>query len=102
MKFGMTDDQFQLLHKLVITPLKQNNAKVFIFGSRVGSKFHQHSDVDILFQLPANVQLPAGFISQIRENIEESRFPFIVDLVNKTELASSYHQSVFSTMVEVE
>ena len=101
MKFGMTDEQYQLLNKLVIEPLKKNNAKVFIFGSRVGTKYHSHSDIDILFQKPDASTLPAGLLSEIREAIEESRFPFTVDLVDKEELASSYRSSVLATMVEV-
>lgn len=101
MKFGMTDEQYLLLDKLVIEPLKKQTAQVFIFGSRTGTKHHPHSDVDILFQMKNNDFLPPGFLSKIRENIEESRFPFTVDLVDRAELASSYQQSVFASMVEV-
>ncbi len=101
MRFGMTDEQYRLLSKLVLEPLKEHNVKVFIFGSRVGMKYHPHSDVDILFQRPDSTVLPAGLLSQIREDIEESRFPFVVDLVDREELVSSYRPSILATMVEV-
>lgn len=38
MRFGMTKEQYQILEDLVIAPLKQNNVRVFIFGSRTNSK----------------------------------------------------------------
>ncbi len=96
----MTVEQYQLLNKLVIQPLKNHNAHVFIFGSRVNLKHHPHSDVDILFRL-GGATLPSGFLSRIKEDIEESRFPFTIDLVDEAELASSYRDSVLKTIVEV-
>lgn len=101
MKFGMTQEQYQILEDLVITPLKQNNMRVFIFGSRTNSNHHSHSDVDILFQTKTSSSLPPGFISQIKESIEESRFPFSVDLVAEKDLASSYREAVFANRIEV-
>lgn len=101
MKFGMTEEQFNILEQLVIQPLKKQNARVFIFGSRTSSKHHSHSDVDVLFQLPESSELSSGVLSQIRENIEESRFPFTVDIVNARELAKSYLPSVESSKIEV-
>jgi len=63
MKFGMTEEQFNILELLVIQPLKKQNARVFIFGSRTSSRHHSHSDVDVLFQLPENVDLSSGVLS---------------------------------------
>ena len=101
MKFGMTDSQWKILEETVISPLKSKNIQVFIFGSRARGQFHPHSDVDLLFHIPAGVKLPSGLISQITENIEESKFPFTVDLVNKDELAESYRDGVLSEMIEI-
>lgn len=99
MKFGMNEEQYALLDQLVLTPLKKQNCQVYVFGSRVRGTHHPYSDIDLLFK-PTDAQpLPAGFLSQIKENIEESRFPFTVDLVNEEELASSYRDSVLSSRV---
>ena len=101
MKFGMTSTQFKMLEDMVITPLKSSGAKVYIFGSRVAGHQHSHSDVDLLYSLPEKKDLPAGFISNITESIEESRFPFKVDLVNEEELALSYRERVMSERIQV-
>ncbi len=95
----MTDEQFGLLDRIVIQPLKVQGADVFIFGSRVTGKHHSHSDVDLLFRVTKD--LPLGFISNIKEAIEESRFPFTVDLVSEQELAQSYHDRVNAEKIRV-
>lgn len=101
MNFGLTPEQFQILDQLVIQPLKKQGCQVYIFGSRTTSKFHSHSDVDVLFSVPPTSKLASGLLSQIHEDIEESRFPFKVDLVNEKELAASYRHSVLSSRVAV-
>lgn len=101
MKFGMTDEQYSILDKLVITPLKNKNCQVYIFGSRVQGTNHSHSDVDLLFKVPTDQILPSGFLSKIKEDIEESRFPYIVDFVNEDELATSYRANIFSSRVSL-
>ena len=102
MKFGMTEEQFELLKRLVITPLKALGAEVFIFGSRVGTSYHHHSDVDILYSFGAGKTVDAVAVSKIREAIEESRFPFKVDLVDEKDLAESYRSGVSRTRQAVD
>ncbi|NCN41778.1 nucleotidyltransferase domain-containing protein [bacterium] len=99
MKYGMTPSQYKILENLVIQPLKDSGARVFIFGSRVTEAHHPHSDVDLLYKL--SDELPPSLISDVKENIEESNFPFAVDLVNDSELASSYRESVESQLEEL-
>lgn len=88
MKFGMSEQQFKLLEQIVIDPLKSQGAKVFIFGSRTTGKHHSHSDLDLLYRLENN-SLPPGFLSDLKEAIEQSKFPFTVDLVDDHTLAKS-------------
>ena len=101
MKFGMNNQQYEILNKLVIGPLKKQGAQVFIFGSRTGDQHHPYSDVDLLFKLAPSTLLPSGFIAKIKEDIEESKFPFKVDLVDDQALANSYRPSVYSQMIEL-
>lgn len=96
MKFGMSNHQLELLNSIVVEPLKKAGAEVFIFGSRAIGKHHPNSDVDLLYSLKGQDKLPDGFISQVKERIEESRFPFTVELVMDSDLAESYRKSVES------
>lgn len=99
MKFGISDSHFQLLSKLVVEPLKDKGARVYIFGSRVTGRHHPHSDVDILYSV--DQRLPTGFLAEVKERIEESRFPYTIDLVAERDLADSYRENVFRQRQEV-
>ena len=99
MKFGITSSQFEILDQLVIQPLKNQGAKIFIFGSRTTDNYHSHSDVDLLYQMPESRQLSTNILSDIKETVEESKFPFSVDLVASEDLAKSYRETVQSQIV---
>lgn len=99
MKFGIEDRHFDILRRAVIDPLKAKGARVYIFGSRITGKHHSHSDVDLLFSV--DEPLSAGFLATVKEQIEESNFPYTVDLVDEKELAESYRGSVFSQRQEL-
>ena len=92
----MSPAQWALLDTLVIQPLRDLGAEVYLFGSRVSGRHHPHSDVDLLYRVSR--PLPAGVIARITEAIEESRFPFKVDLVNEKDLAESYRKNVLASM----
>jgi uncharacterized protein len=90
MKYGLTDQQLSLLSDLVISPLKAHGATVWIFGSRARGDHKPFSDIDIMFKPQTGKELPSGFLSRLREDLEESRLPFKVDLVDLNEMAESY------------
>ena len=79
MKFGLSDEQFQILNQIVVSPLKSHGAAVWIFGSRARGDHKPFSDVDIMYERKDSTQFPKGFISHLREEIEESRLPFKID-----------------------
>jgi uncharacterized protein len=93
MKYGLNDQQFAMLLDLVINPLKVTGATVWIFGSRARGDYKPFSDIDLMYELPKGLSLPTGFISQIKEKIEESRFPYKIDLVDAQDMAQSYREN---------
>lgn len=99
MKFNLSDSEYNQLTKLVIEPLKKSGLKVYIFGSRARGNSHPFSDIDILYSYENIEPEFNASISQIKEAVEESNFPFKVDLVNEKDLAASYRESVFKERV---
>lgn len=94
MKFGLSKEELTLLEKLVVAPLVEQGATVWIFGSRARGDYNRYSDIDILFRCDDQKALPPGFLYDVKTNIEEARIPFKVDLVNERDLAETYRQSV--------
>lgn len=92
MNFGIEKQYFEILNSLVIQPLKDHGAQVWIFGSRATGGYKKYSDVDLLFEI--SKELPQGLIFEITSAIEDSRFPYKVDLVERSKLALSYKDQV--------
>lgn len=99
MTFGLNPEELKLLMDLVIKPLKSYGASVWIFGSRARGNFKPFSDIDLLYSLDNDHQLPQGALFQIKDAIEESRLPYKVDIVSESELAASYRDNVLSERV---
>lgn len=94
MRFGLTEEEFALLQKLVVEPLKKLDCQVWIFGSRARGEPQKFSDIDLLYQTAPDKSLPSGLLSEILENAEESRLNYKIDLVHQSDLASSYRSNV--------
>ncbi|MGE4132943.1 MAG: nucleotidyltransferase family protein [Bdellovibrionales bacterium] len=99
MRFGLTESQFSALSEIAIQPLKAAGARVWIFGSRARGDHKPFSDIDVLYSFSGGH--PSGLVGQVAENLEESRLPFKVDLVNEQDLAPSYRAGVLDARVEV-
>ncbi|MFW7382126.1 MAG: nucleotidyltransferase family protein [Oligoflexus sp.] len=91
MKFGISREHWSWFETEIVAPLKAHGAKVFLFGSRARGTHKKFSDLDILIESQDDLSLLIGFLS---EKLEESNFPFKVDLVDARELANSYKKSV--------
>lgn len=99
--YGLTKEQFKKLQQNLIEPLKQKKARVFIFGSRANGTFKKFSDID-LFYIPAeNNPITDSFTYQLLSSIEDSNFPFKIDLMNYDHIAVSYKPSVDRDKIEL-
>lgn len=99
MKFGLSNEDWDLLNRLAIVPLKQSGCKVFIFGSRARGDQKKFSDIDLLFA--SSTSLPLDVIGKIRSELEESDLTIKVDLVQESELANSFRDGVMKERIEV-
>ena len=101
MKFGLSNEQFQILYQIVVSPLKSHGATVWIFGSRARGDHKPFSDIDLMYETSDNSPLPIGFISHLREEIEESRLPLKVDLVDFQDMADAYKMTALADRVQI-
>lgn len=95
--FGLTKEQYNLLNTIAIEPLKKENCKVWVFGSRATNKFRKFSDIDLLYESSAELEL--SFIFKIKTDLEDSNFPLKVDIVNINDLAGSYKEDILKSRV---
>lgn len=89
MKYGLNENEFDILMSLAVDPLKEAGARVWIFGSRARGDHRSVSDVDLMYSFGA-ITPPRGLFYRITTDLEESRLPFKVDLVAEDSIAASY------------
>lgn len=97
--YGLSTEQLAYLDQCVVAPVEQHGGKVWLFGSRARGDQQPYSDVDILIE--GDKSQLYNVLSDIREQLEESNFPFAVDLVLAEELAGSYAASVRRDRVQL-
>jgi predicted nucleotidyltransferase len=85
--FGLTQDELEILQKIVVRPLAERGAKVWCFGSRASGTHSQYSDVDLMVEAAEDL---SQLISELREAIIESSFPYKVDIVDLKDFAQAY------------
>ncbi len=101
MKYGLTESELKILSEVLIEPLHSHLVEVWIFGSRAREDHKKFSDLDILYSVPKNSELPRGFIFTIKDNMENSNFPYKMDLVDIDQLAKSYFDGVMKDRVKL-
>ncbi len=67
-------------------------ARVYLFGSRARGEGGRSSDIDVAV-LPLS-PLPGWILSALREDLEESRVPYRVDLVDLSMADPSFRELV--------
>jgi predicted nucleotidyltransferase len=96
---GLDAAEHAFIERQVVAPLRAAGHRVWCFGSRARGDASGFSDVDLLVS-PATSGSAAGartaraLIGAIREQLEESRFPYKVDLVYEPDLAEAYREAV--------
>ena len=78
--------------KIILHRLKGYEVAVFLFGSRATGTASPISDIDVAVY--PKEELPPGLLSTIREELEESGIPYSVDLVDMSQLGSSWRERI--------
>lgn len=101
-RYGFTVDEEAEFNRLVVLPLKKINIQLWMFGSRARGNHKKHSDVDVLFEVPKDLNIQTGFFFELKENIENSKFPYKIDLVSRAELSKEYSNQIESEKIPIE
>lgn len=97
MSVVLSNEQVSFIREHVVSSLHKLGAEVFVFGSRATGKCSKFSDLDLLVRCSDNLSTIKKEISKISEFLEESSFPFKVDLVIESELAEADRESVLAS-----
>lgn len=99
MNVQLTPQELRVIFDYIVIPLNKLNSEVYLFGSRATNKAKKYSDVDILVKPLSPDKNIQRQVSEIEEKIENSNFPYKVDIVLETNLANSYREEVNKTKI---
>lgn len=74
------EESVQAIKKIIYKHLPKDKYNTFIFGSRAGSSARAWSDFDI--GIKGEEKVPLSTIGLIKEDLENSRIPYKVDIVD--------------------
>lgn len=103
MKYGLTKEHWNFLEKNLLDQIRQFKSKMYLFGSRAKGTQHPFSDIDILVDdtVSSLTAINKTEIFARLEEIENSNFPYKIDLVYVSDLAKSYIEDVQKTKIEL-
>ncbi len=68
--------------------------EVWAYGSRVNGKSHPGSDLDLVLRAPGLKEIDSLKLYNLKEALEESNIPFLVEARDWVELPKSFHQEI--------
>ena len=85
--FGLTDEEHQYIRDTIVLPLQELGAVIYCFGSRARNDHQRGSDLDLMVVSDRDLEKE---ISSMREIVEESNFPYQVEIVEEAKFLTAY------------
>ncbi len=80
------------IHEILTKELQNYPVKGYIFGSRAHGRSSTGSDLDV--GIDPMQELPAGLLSMVREELEESHVPYQVELIDLSRVSKDFAEKV--------
>lgn len=77
-------------------------ATVWAYGSRVNGQSHETSDLDLVLRNPLNLKQSVEGFFDLREALQDSSLPILVDIHDWAHLPQTFHQNIQSEYVVVQ
>ncbi|OQA97721.1 MAG: Nucleotidyltransferase domain protein [Bacteroidetes bacterium ADurb.Bin217] len=68
--------------------------EVWAYGSRVSGEAHEGSDLDLVLRPRSLQKMPIDLYLQLKEHIQESTIPIVVELFDWARLPDSFHKNI--------
>lgn len=68
--------------------------EIWAYGSRVNGDAHDGSDLDLVIRTPSLKSLPIDVFLDLKEKIQESNIPIVVELFDWARLPESFHKNI--------
>lgn len=87
-----SEQDLQKIRQIIMANLRGYPVRVYLFGSHASGRAVRTSDIDVA--VSPDGTLPAGLLSRIREEIDNSNVPYKVDLIDLSQTEEAFRQRV--------
>ncbi|WP_228409570.1 nucleotidyltransferase family protein [Radiobacillus deserti] len=94
----MRENILKELKTIILNVLKEENVKVYLFGSWARQEEKNSSDIDIAVESRSQISLSKW--AELLEKVEESTIPYHVDIVNMDDASMELKENVRKEGVE--
>lgn len=81
---------------LAIFETAPTNIEVWAYGSRVNGDAHEGSDLDLVIRTPDLQKISLDIFLDLKEKIQESNIPIVVDLFDWARLPESFQTNILA------
>lgn len=89
-KFGITEEQYTWIKKILSTYLP--SATIYVFGSRARGDYKKYSDLDLAIELTEPIQMKTW--SELQEQFSECFIPYKIDLVDMSKIDPDFRKTI--------
>ncbi len=86
------DQYLNQVFEIIAAYIKDHPARIYLFGSRAAGTARNFSDCDIGIEPVRN--LPVGLLSRLREELEESHIPYVVEVIDLSQVNEEFARKV--------
>ncbi|GAB6059260.1 nucleotidyltransferase family protein [Desulfonatronum parangueonense] len=87
-----TDRYLKQVFEIIAAHMKEHPARIYLFGSRAAGTARVFSDCDIAIE-PVR-DLPLGHLSRLKEKLEESHVPYVVEVIDLSQTSEEFARKV--------
>ena len=95
----LTPEQMRLVREILDRHLTNSDATVYVFGSRAAGRARKFSDLDLAVDIPGGI--PANVSLALKDDFEESNFPYFVDVVDCQRCDEPFRQIIDGTKIHL-
>lgn len=97
--FGLEEKHLLFLKSTLKKYISDDNAKLYIFGSRAKGSHKEFSDIDIA--IDTHKKIPDDILLKIILEFEESTLPYEVDIVDLNSVSDNFKSLITSDLTEL-
>ena len=99
MQIDIESRYLEQVKNIINTILKDQNLKIYVFGSRATGKAKKYSDLDVA--LMSDTKIDGNKMSEIIIKLEDTTIPYKVDVIDLREISETFKKCIENDLIQI-